>query len=249
MYRNATPRKRRRVRTIAHRGIRKEDNLSRGARLAKRTRPKAPKWLLEMALAVLFVGVLLWVANRSRPSVNRAMNTAATVTSNVASRLRNPAYAGEALGAFVKASIPGGAVLTIPENGMENKLLAYLKDPNAKVNRETWFEFDRLNFATGLANLQPSSQDQLESIAKILRAYPTVHVQIGAYADNRYEGVGKLTLSQGRANAVMAQLIAFGIDPLRLDAKGYGKDHPIANNPTEEGRVRNTRIALRVVRK
>jgi OOP family OmpA-OmpF porin len=249
MYRDATPRKRRRVRTITHRGIRKEDNLSRGARLAKRTRPKAPKWLLEMVLAVLFVGVLLWVANRPRPSVNRAVNTAATATSNVASRPSNPTDAGEALGAFVKASIPGGAGLTIPENGMENKLLVYLNDPNVEVDRETWFGFDRLKFATGLGNLQPSSQDQLESIAKILRAYPTVHVQIGAYADNRYEGAGKLTLSQGRANAVMAQLIAFGIDPLRLDAKGYGKHHPIANNPSEEGRERNTRIALRVVRK
>lgn len=226
MYRNATPRKRRRVRTIAHRGICKEDNPSRGARLAKRTRPKPPKWLLEMVLAVLFVGVLLWVANRPRPSVNSAVNTAATATSNVASRPSNPADAGEALGAFMKASIPGGAVLTIPENGMENKLLSYLKDPNAKMNRETWFEFDRLNFASGLANLQPSSQDQLESIAKILRAYPKVTVQIGAYTEKQYEAAAKLTLSQDRANAVMAQLIAFGIDPLRLDAKGYGKDSP-----------------------
>jgi outer membrane protein OmpA-like peptidoglycan-associated protein len=249
MYRHATPRKRRRVRTTAHSGICKEDNLSRGTRLTKRTRPKVPKWLLEMVLAVLFVGVLLWVANWPRPSVNNAVNTAATATSNVASRPSNPADAGESLGAFVKASIPGGADLTIPENGMENKLLVYLKDPNAKADRETWFEFDRLNFATGLANLQPSSQDQLESIAKILRAYPKVRVQIGAYTEKQYEAAAKLTLSQGRANAVMAQLIAFGIDPLRLNAKGYTQDHPVANNSTEEGRARNTRIALRVILK
>jgi OmpA-OmpF porin, OOP family len=250
MYRHATLRKRRRVRTTAHREICKEDNFSRRSQLAKRTRPKASNWLLEIVLAVLFVGVLLWFANWRRPSVNSAMNTAATATSNAASRPDNAAAdAGESLGAFVKVSIPGGADLTIPENGMEKKLLLYLKNPNAKVNRETWFEFDRLNFATGLANLQPSSQDQLESIAKILRAYPTVHVQIGAYTDNRYEAAAKLTLSQGRANAVMAQLIAFGIDPLRLDAKGYGKDHPMANNSTEEGRARNTRIALRVILK
>jgi len=35
-----------------------------------------------------------------------------------------------------------------------------------------------------------------------------------------------------------------GADPSRLDAKGYGEDHPVGDNNTVEGRQANRRIAL-----
>jgi OmpA-OmpF porin, OOP family len=223
---------------------------SRVSQVAKGVRPTTQKWLWSVVLAVLLAGALLRFANRNTPSVNNTVNTAATGSSNGASQASNAASnAAGSLGAFVKASIPGGADLNIPENGMENRLLAYLKQANATVSRETWFEFDRLNFDTGLANLQLSSQEQLENIARILRAYPNVHVQIGGYTDNEGDPGTDLKLSQDRANAVMAHLIAFGVDPFRMDAKGYGQDHPLAGNSTQEGRARNRRIALRVTRK
>jgi outer membrane protein OmpA-like peptidoglycan-associated protein len=223
---------------------------SRVSQVMKGVRPAMQKWLWSVVLAVLLAGALFRFANRNTPSVNNTVNTAATGSSNGASQASNAASneAGS-LGAFVKASIPGGADLNIPENGMENRLLAYLKQANATVSRETWFEFDRLNFDTGLANLQLSSQEQLENIARILRAYPNVHVQVGGYTDNEGDPGTDLKLSQDRANAVMAHLIAFGVDPFRMDAKGYGQDHPVAGNSTQEGRARNRRIALRVTRK
>jgi OmpA-OmpF porin, OOP family len=223
---------------------------SRVSQVVKGVRPATQKWLWSVVLAVLLAGALFRFANRNTPSVNNTVNTAATGSSNGASQASNAASneAGS-LGAFVKASIPGGADLNIPENGMENRLLAYLKQANATVSRETWFEFDRLNFDTGLANLQLSSQEQLENIARILRAYPNVHVQVGGYTDNEGDPGTDLKLSQDRANAVMAHLIAFGVDPFRMDAKGYGQDHPVAGNSTQEGRARNRRIALRVTRK
>jgi outer membrane protein OmpA-like peptidoglycan-associated protein len=223
---------------------------SRVSHVAEGVRPTTPKWLWPVVLAVLFIGALLWFANRNTSSVN-TVNTAATASSNAAAQASNAASnAAGSLGAFVKAAIPGGVDLNIPENGMENRLLVYIKDPNAKVSRETWFEFDRLNFDTGLANLQLSSQEeQLENIAKILKAYPNVHVRIDGYTDNQGDAAANLKLSQDRANAVMAHLIALSVDPFRIDAKGYGEDHPVADNSTEEGRARNRRIALRVTQK
>jgi OOP family OmpA-OmpF porin len=223
---------------------------SRVSQVVKGVRPTTLKWLWSVVLVVLLSGALLWFANRNTPSVDNAVNTAATASPNAATQASNAASnAAGSLGAFVNASIPGGVDLTIPENGMENRLLAYLKQANATVSRETWFEFDRLNFDPGLANLQLSSQEQLENIARILRAYPNVYVQIGGYTDNEGDAATNLRLSQDRANAVLAHLIAFGIDPFRMDAKGYGQDHPVAGNSTQEGRARNRRIALRVTRK
>ena len=229
---------------------RRSSGTARVSQVVKGMQPATPKWLWSVVLAVLLAGALLWFAHLNTPSVNVAANTAATGSSNGASQASNAASnAAGSLGAFVKASIPGGADLNIPENGMEIRLLAYLKQANATVSRETWFEFDRLNFDPDLANLQLSSQEQLENIARILRAYPNVDVQIGGYTDNEGDAATNLKLSQDRANAVMAHLIAFGVDPFRMDAKGYGQDHPVAGNSTQEGRARNERIALRVTRK
>ena len=222
---------------------------SRASQKAEGVRPTTPKWLWPVVLAALLIGALLWFANRKTSSVNNAVNKVATASSNAASQQTTAASnAATSLGSFVRASIPGGVDLNIPENGMKSKLLVFIQDPTAQPSRKTWFEFDRLNFDPGGDHLQLSSQEQLENIAKILRAYPNVHVRIGGYSDN-LGATANLKPSQDRAIAVMAHLIAFGIDPFRMDAKGNGQDHPVADNSTEEGRARNRRIALRVTHK
>jgi outer membrane protein OmpA-like peptidoglycan-associated protein len=33
----------------------------------------------------------------------------------------------------------------------------------------------------------------------------------------------------------------------RITAEGYGEDHPVADNSTEEGRAKNRRIDIRIV--
>jgi len=224
---------------------------SRASQIADEARTVGtPKWLWPVVLAVLLIGALLWFANRNTSTVNNAVSTAANTASNAASQANSAAAnAASSLGAFVKASIPGGVDLNIPENGMESKLLVFIRDPNAQPSRETWFEFDRLNFDTGGDHLQLTSQEQLENIAKILRAYPNVHARVGGYTDAQGDPAANLKLSQDRANVVMAQLVSLGVDSTRLDAKGYGADHPVGDNSTIDGRQANRRIALRVTQK
>jgi outer membrane protein OmpA-like peptidoglycan-associated protein len=47
----------------------------------------------------------------------------------------------------------------------------------------------------------------------------------------------------------MHEIIVLGVDPSRLDAKGYGEDHPVADNSTDVGRAQNRRISMRVTQK
>jgi OmpA-OmpF porin, OOP family len=42
----------------------------------------------------------------------------------------------------------------------------------------------------------------------------------------------------------MHEFVSRGIDASRLEAKGYGEEHPVADNTTEEGRQKNRRISL-----
>ncbi len=83
------------------------------------------------------------------------------------------------LGAFFKKAPPSKVELSIPERGMEVKLLAFIEDASKPVDKETWFDFDRLLFDTGSAKLRSPSMEQLRNIAEILKAYPEVDLAAG----------------------------------------------------------------------
>ena len=82
-----------------------------------------------------------------------------------------------------------------------------------------------------------------------MKAYPNVHIRIGGYTDNQGDAASNLKLSQDRADNVMHEIIVLGVDPSRMDAKGYGEDHPVADNSTDAGRAQNRRISMRVTQK
>jgi len=146
-------------------------------------------------------------------------------------------------------TLPDGTTIHIPERGVESRLLAFIKDPAHTPDKTSWFDFDRLLFDTGSASLQPQSTEQLSNIAAILKAYPAVHLTIGGYTDNTGNAAQNLKLSQNRADSVVDQLEKSGIARGRLVAKGYGDEHPVADNSTEDGRALNRRISMLVTAK
>jgi OmpA-OmpF porin, OOP family len=197
------------------------------------------RWLWPVVLlAVLLLG-LLWFFNRAKAPVN---DTVQTISNTGASAV-------SALGEFFKTKLPNGVELDIPQFGVENKLIAFLNDSSKPVDDTTWFNFDRLLFDTGSATLQPSSQEQLGNIANILKAYPNAHLKIGGYTDNTGDPTANMSLSAARAKNVMDSLVSSGIDASRLSSEGYGDQHPVGDNATEEGRAQNRRIAMRVTQK
>jgi len=199
----------------------------------------ANRWLWPVILlAILLLGVL-WFFNRAKAPVTETVQNAANTASSAMS----------SLGDFFKTKLPNGVELNIPQFGIENKLLTFIQDTSKPVDDNTWFNFDRLLFDTGKATLQPSSQEQLDNIANILKAYPNVHVKIGGYTDNTGDPSANMTLSAERAKNVMDALVSAGIDPSRLTSEGYGDQFPVGDNSTEDGRAKNRRIALRVTEK
>jgi OOP family OmpA-OmpF porin len=209
---------------------------------------KGMNWMA--ILGVLVALLVVWFVYRALQGSNvdtKPVTTAATNAVNSATNTANAAWA--ALGSFFKTTLPDGTELNIPQYGVENKLLQFLQDNSKPVDKDTWFDFDRLLFDTGQATLQPASDEQLHNIAAILKAYPNVKIKIGGYTDNTGDKAANLKLSQDRANNVMAELEKMGIAPDRLEAQGYGEDHPVADNSTEEGRQKNRRISLRVTQK
>lgn len=198
------------------------------------------RWIGPVGAVALALLGLFWVINRySNRSVAERADSVFAVTGEAA-RSR---VAG--LGEFVSRKLPNNLELRIPEYGIEGRLLSFIQS-SPKVASDTWFDFDRLSFDTNSATLRPESQEQLQNIAAILRAYPQVRVKIGGYTDSTGNPDANLKLSQARASSVVAELTALGISGDRLQAEGYGADHPVADNSTEEGRTKNRRISIRV---
>ncbi len=203
-----------------------------------------PPWLWAVFLVALLGLAALWWAFRSHPA---PVAQAPVPSAPVATAPITPAAPD--LGAFVPRKLPGGATLNIPQRGVEGRLLAFIQDPSRAPDKTTWFDFDRLLFATGSATLQPQSDEQLHNIAAILQAYPNVHLKIGGYTDDVGSAATNLKLSQDRATNVMDELVALGIAPGRLAAQGYGEEHPVGDNASDSGRALNRRISMLVTNK
>jgi K(+)-stimulated pyrophosphate-energized sodium pump len=151
----------------------------------------------------------------------------------------------ERTGEYVTRTLPGLPDLRLPASGTEDRLLRHIETPSTAGG--TWFVFDRLRFEPDSARLTADSREQLSNTAAILRAYPYVRVKIGGYTDNSGNPADNMRLSQVRANAVAAELTMLGVDRARIEAEGFGSQHPIASNSTESGRAQNRRVAIRVI--
>jgi|GEM_PF-1001270 len=97
------------------------------------------------------------------------------------------------------------------------------------------------------ADLKSSSYPELDRAVRLMKAVPTMKVQIAGYTDAIGTDEYNRDLSQRRANAVRDYITQHGIQKSRVTAHGYGKESPIADNGTEEGRAENRRVEFVVL--
>ena len=106
---------------------------------------------------------------------------------------------------------------------------------------------DRFFFAFNRADLEPASAPAIAAIVAYLQAHPDVRLRVEGHADDRGQEAWNLELSQRRADAVRAALIAGGIAGDRLDAKGFGTARPLVPGTSDAARARNRRVELVLV--
>lgn len=105
----------------------------------------------------------------------------------------------------------------------------------------------KIVFAPGSTEVDDSSTDTLDRLAKSFEKCEGMEIEIGAHSDSQGGEDMNLQLSQARANSVLNALISRRVVSVDFTAKGYGEAEPIADNETEEGREANRRIAFKLI--
>ncbi len=100
-----------------------------------------------------------------------------------------------------------------------------------------------VTFADGSAAVPKDAGPLLSEVTKVLAGHPEIlTVQIEGHADPKEKGA--VALSEKRAQAVLADLVARSVDPKRLRGKGFGGYCPVDPNSP----AKNRRITFKVVR-
>ena len=227
-----------------------------------------PNWMLWLGLLLLVLALWYFLGRGCKKGVDDVAKDVGAVIDSTAIKAKIAAdkaarEAQEALtgldstvrakwallGNMMKLELPNGYAITVPEKGVERRLVTFIQDKSKPVDKTTWFDFDRILFETGSANIKSASLEQIGNIATIMKAFPNAKLKVGGYTDNTGSAETNKKLSQARAEAVVAELVKAGIDAKRMDAEGYGQEHPVADNNTEEGRELNRRVSVRVTAK
>jgi OmpA-OmpF porin, OOP family len=189
------------------------------------------KWWPLLLLLVAGLGLLLYLLGRKPPAVTPPP---------VAAMAPAPA-------AIEQVKLCGGETAPLTTGSFNYNLANFLAGEGGDVPKT--FVFDNLNFDTGTTNLTPASKQTVDDLIIILKACPTAQVQLAGHTDNTGDPAANQTLSTERATAIQSMLAAGGVPADRITTAGYGQDKPVASNDTEEGKARNRRTELIVLKK
>ena len=109
-----------------------------------------------------------------------------------------------------------------------------------RVELDVKFDFDK-------ADVKQDSYSDIENLAEFMKQYPQTATTVEGHTDSVGNAAYNQKLSERRAAAVRDALVnQYGVEADRVNAVGYGKDRPVADNATNEGRAINRRVEASV---
>jgi len=191
-------------------------------------------WGLLAAAAVVLLALFSYWRTPVQQTASTVQNAASTAASTAARVMKS-------------VDLPNGVKISVTQGGFVDSLAVFLAAKDYSVGRS--FTFDDLRFETGSATLTADSDRQLDVLASVLKAYGDVNINVAGYTDNVGDAAANKKLSADRAASVKNVLVSKGIAVTRITDQGFGEEKPIASNDTDEGRSRNRRVELVVLKR
>ena len=134
--------------------------------------------------------------------------------------------------------------IIVTEKEMQQEVTADAASLSDEINKTGHVAVYGIHFDTGKATIQADSENILSELVKLLHQSPDLKLRVEGHTDNQGAAAANQALSEKRAQAVVAWLVAHGTSASRLVAKGLGQTTPVADNSTPDGRAKNRRVEL-----
>jgi len=218
--------------------LKKTAGSQRFQRKTSRTEAGNEIWLLT--LTDVFMLLMVCFVLLFGMSLQRQKETAVTATPPAAAMMPVPA-----------AQTPP-ATQAIPS--LESELLAVLGRDRQDVTverRSTSIVLtfpERIIFDSGQAQVKHAVQPLLEKVAAVIASRPDLVVAIHGHTDDRpihsRQYPSNWELSVDRATQVARALVQMGVQPTNLSIRGFGEDHPLVANDSDDNRLKNRRVEI-----
>ena len=160
------------------------------------------------------------------------------------SRLKN-GLIGAGVGALA-----GGAVGHYMDR-QEEKLRVQLANSGVSVRRDgdniVLNMPGNITFAVGSSDINADFYDVLNSVTIVLDEFDKTVILVDGHTDSTGSVAFNQKLSEQRGASVGRYLESQGIDPRRIETRGFGPHQPMAGNGTAQGRELNRRVELTLV--
>ncbi|REC63813.1 sodium-translocating pyrophosphatase [Chryseobacterium pennae] len=219
-----------------------------------------------MSIVSLVIAPTLAVLHKDKIEANRKAKIESLIgvsaAAGTASDLKVPAAPGEVKGHlnengdFVyetgnlqKVKLKGGKIIELGETSQLYQLYNAVNQKDKTVlDPNKWYTIENLYFETGSSDLKAGYELQLNNLTEILNAYPDLKIKLGGYTDNSGNEESNQKLSNLRAQTAKLKLLELGVSADRIEAEGYGSQHPVCEaNDTDECKAKNRRIDVRVL--
>ncbi|MEP6747202.1 MAG: OmpA family protein [Bacteroidota bacterium] len=210
------------------------------------------KFLLPLLLGILAVALSIYFFKGCGGSTKDIVETADTAAVKVGTASDSAvATVVTSVRELFKVKLPNDTVIDAYKGGIEDKLVTFLESDYKKLGEDSlkkvWFDFDNLNFETGRAKITAESQNQVNNLAAILKAFPSVKLKIGGYTDKVGDEALNKKLSDARAKSVQAALGKSGVGKQITSAEGYGSSFAAyAADAPETDRVKDRHVSVSV---
>ncbi|MBG6235027.1 OOP family OmpA-OmpF porin [Pedobacter sp. CAN_A7] len=109
------------------------------------------------------------------------------------------------------------------------------------------YTFDNIQFEFNSSVLKTASFAVLDKAVAEMKKDQSAKFQLNGHSSAEGSPEHNLSLSEDRANSVKSFLVNAGIDASRFSIRGLGESEPATSNTTEEGRVLNRRVEIKLI--